>query len=803
LTTKLLMAGQQMTATQTYTGTDSNILAALGGNTESDPSTSSLPILKTPDPLPAPVFDSGLCTCMDWVQMGGLIPGATLTIKLQNPSAPLPLPTVVNAIVTQSVQWFQLASNPIDKDAVLEAHQSGLKSSPSGVTQSGPILVAPALGPPVISPEPMACETSLSFSNMQPGADLNIINGSNEWLDQTSPGPSFYLIPLAPPLQAKPSSAQQYFTRCKNPQTGENLTGPKKTFTVSAPDPKKPKVTYPLCQDVTQLMVSDVVSGEILTLTYSYTSTIKGPLSGQPLTAAAVSGRGPAPSPFPLPSKWYPPDSVPGSVTLQIVGWLCTFQSQSLSVPVVEPPRASGPPTVQQPLYDCATSVFVQDAQPGSLVQVCSGSAPPGTPISYPVVATTPNFPISLFSWSPLATGEHIFITQQGCNAYPNSSLVAVLPARPLMLPTVVGPYVLTDATSVFVNNVVPGAQVTLLLNGEPNSQVDSIQAETGPPSGTPPLIAVNVPVGGWPPLAMGDFLTAGQSLCQKSALPKPGQGGGVPVLKPVKHPEGGLNGSSNYFMYAPSTSATNPCQKLTGVSVTIEVQEDIVFDLVTPGTSGMCPGGTTIQGFGFQLNCYSLESDVPAFQQYVIALQGTELRGIINTFAFNSLGKVVPIITPTGEYQMNLVSGLGKVTIPKGYKMQIILGHDMSGNVNEVTWFVNGMSYPPSPLKIPDLLKSLGQPETDVAPIYAFTLDLVGPGCGEAVVLKSGAGLFTYSASSPLTVVNAKPGCAGPAGTLSGGGTQEHSNSSYGELPENPPNPFTQSFTVSGTTPH
>jgi hypothetical protein len=254
--------------------------------------------------------------------------------------------------------------------------------------------------------------------------------------------------------------------------------------------------------------------------------------------------------------------------------------------------------------------------------------------------------------------------------------------------------------------------------------------------------------------------------------------------------------------MYAPGTSA-NPCLELTGVSITIDVSDDIVFDSVTSATSGMCPGGTTIQGFSFQLNCYSLESDIPAFQQYVIALQGTELRGIINTFALNSAGMGVPIITPTGAYQLNLVSGLGKVTIPSGYKMQIILGNDMSGNVSKVTWVVNGTSYPPSPLKIPDLLTSLGQPDTDVAPIHAFTLDLVGPGCGEAVVLKSGAGLFTYSASSPLTVVNAMPSCPGPGGTLTPGGTQEHSNSSYGELPENPPNPFTQSFSVRGTTPH
>jgi hypothetical protein len=46
------------------------------------------------------------------------------------------------------------------------------------------------------------------------------------------------------------------------------------------------------------------------------------------------------------------------------------------------------------------------------------------------------------------------------------------------------------------VNGVVPGAQVTLFLNGLPESQVDSIQAEVGLPPGSPPLVAVDLPVG-------------------------------------------------------------------------------------------------------------------------------------------------------------------------------------------------------------------------------------------------------------------------------------------------------------------
>jgi hypothetical protein len=45
--------------------------------------------------------------------------------------------------------------------------------------------------------------------------------------------------------------------------------------------------------------------------------------------------------------------------------------------------------------------------------------------------------------------------------------------------------YVLTTATSVLVNKVIPGAQVTLFVNGHArNAPVDSIQAETAPRQG-------------------------------------------------------------------------------------------------------------------------------------------------------------------------------------------------------------------------------------------------------------------------------------------------------------------------------
>ena len=761
LTIKLSL-GQQITATQQYTGSDAKILALVNSD-PSPPSTRPVTVLDAPDPLPTPVFVSGLCTCMDWVYIDGLIPGATLKIELKNPGAPLPYPTVVNADVTQSSQWFQLAAVAIAEGAVLEAQQSigSRKSTP--LTQSNPIPIAPVLQPPVITPQPLDCQTNLGLSNTVPGADLRIRDGVTEYF-ATNPSSSYNLSPLGPLQVAAPSGeqwAQQYFTRC-NQETSKPAP-----FTVTKQAPKTPKVGYKPCADASQLSVSDVVGGEILSIAVSY-STMSGKAPLKSLGSGGVSG----PGPLPLPNGWYPADAV-GPVTLQIGALLCDTPSPGYASVTVQPPSKSIPaPTVQEPLYDCATFVFIQGANPGSLIQVFSGP-PPSPPIarSNPVVATTANFPVHL--WWRLAAGEHIFVKQQGCNADGQSkSIPVVAPPPHLSAPTVAGDYVLSTATSVLVDHVAPGAQVMLFVGGHARgAPVDSIQAETGPPPAlpAPQLIQVSLPVG-WPPLQKGEVLTAGQAFCGAPILP-PAQGRGVMVQAPESDPSGGLNGSSNYFMCVPiGPISSMQCQNLTGVAVTIEVSEDIVFgDIV----SGSGPSGV-LKGFGFQLNCYSQTT----FQQYVISLQDTELLGIINIYHITG-----GLLFPPPPTQNLLPMALPSVAIPKGYKMQIVLGYK-GENVNSVTWVVNGTS-------------TVGNiPETDATPIQTFTLDLVGPGWAEHAVLKSGAGLFTYSASSRLTVVNAMP-------CVMAGGTGEQSNSSYGKLSANPGNPFTQTFTVRGTTTH
>src|SRR5208283_4364601 len=149
--------------------------------------------------------------------------------------------------------------------------------------------------------------------------------------------------------------------------------------------------------------------------------------------------------------------------------------------------------------------------------------------------------------------------------------------------------------------------------------------------------------------------------------------------------------------------------------------------------------------GFGFQLNAYSPKNEKSAWQQYVMAVFGTEIVGAVDNW---------PV---TGNNIINDFFNLTKTTnntIPAGYKLKIILQNDNNGNVTGALYVVidnNGNTL----ANVTTTLTSIsGVNSTDLAPIVAFELNLVGPVNGESAVLSSGAGTILYSASTILTVL-------------------------------------------------
>ena len=81
---------------------------------------------------------------------------------------------------------------------------------------------------------------------------------------------------------------------------------------------------------------------------------------------------------------------------------------------------------------------------------------------------------------------------------------------------------------------------------------------------------------------------------------------------------------------------------------------------------------------------------------------------------------------------------------------------------------------------------------QSNLAPINAFEMLLVGPGGGSNAVLSSGTGTLSYTATNDLTVSQTLP-----SGLAYSGGTAETANSVYEPLSAGPASAITQTFSV------
>ncbi len=249
-----------------------------------------------------------------------------------------------------------------------------------------------------------------------------------------------------------------------------------------------------------------------------------------------------------------------------------------------------------------------------------------------------------------------------------------------------------------------------------------------------------------------------------------------------VPAPSGGLGSNSNYFLYS-------DCNPVTGLSVTVEITKDIISDI----------------GFSIQLNCYSPQNANCVWQQYVMEIQtsdGSPLKifAIVDNWPSDSLSQSLNL--PTGSDLINshgnLMLTLPGATLPAGYKFTISLEYDKDQNVNGARFLVVDNKGKATSKEI--VLESLdvnhtNPPKpitsTDLAPINAFELNLVGPVNGKNSYLSAGAGTITYTASSPLTVLSKKPACCADQNVL----TEEIANTVYGMLLAGPSQTITQSF--------
>ena len=249
-----------------------------------------------------------------------------------------------------------------------------------------------------------------------------------------------------------------------------------------------------------------------------------------------------------------------------------------------------------------------------------------------------------------------------------------------------------------------------------------------------------------------------------------------VPVA-PATPPSGGLQGPSNYILY-------NNCNRLSNVVVDISLTEDM---------TAVSDDGPT-KGFGFQLNAFSsINNSLPpnltmGWQQFFLYLNGKNLYWTVNLWDPTAKLKFV--------FSGEVLHGYPGPTLPAYTSLQISLGTDNNLNVSTAEFSV---FYPGGVLankylaNLVTIPRFPGYSAVVIAPIVAFTVNVVGPLDGESATLSTGAGIITCTQSGgPLIALPAVPACANTAAF-----TGENANTVYSTLPATAQKTMFQTFSL------
>ena len=250
-----------------------------------------------------------------------------------------------------------------------------------------------------------------------------------------------------------------------------------------------------------------------------------------------------------------------------------------------------------------------------------------------------------------------------------------------------------------------------------------------------------------------------------------------------VTRPDGGLGNRSNYFLNSGCNPNSGICVPVTGIKVIIDVTRDIVSNI----------------GFSFQLNASTPKHANVSLQQYCFNVGGsgtaTSIDYKIDNWPSKGFTSVPGDLINHGGPLLTLTQNSPGPTLPAGYQLIIELFNDSAegppGTISAVEFIVidnHGNRKTSGKIALVGLLLTPHKAgkkanDADLAPISAFTFNLIGIPTGRQSYLSSGAGTITYSAMTALTVLKEKPhACVSP-----GDITAEEANSVYGELAAGP----------------
>jgi hypothetical protein len=395
LGTTVLTQGQQVAATQSRAG-ETSVPSPFPETVGAAPSPTS--------GLPAVVFLSGLHPCVDWILMGGLIPGAT--VKIHHAGQRIGTAVADGPVVSVPISFPQTPS----VGDTLQAFQTF--TPPQGATIKGPTVESlPLQGhspgePPTPSVQsPFECDLAVLVSSLQEGASLIVKHGADELGGYPFVGSPVWAHLSQPARGADQISARQRSDTCGSASGFSPAVGVNPALKLPTP-----VIVGPICPNAPILKVRNLRPGAEVTV-----SAEKVTSSG---SAGAQVGQARAwatDCDFPLPPAWadHPQlTSNPGTLFIKVWQTNCDKGSDPTTHRVEPLSGTMGQPGMDKPV-ECARLISAKSLTPGAVVVVVSDQA--NSPqLSGPVFVTTSNMSIGMYR--TLRQHEHVQLKQTGCN---------------------------------------------------------------------------------------------------------------------------------------------------------------------------------------------------------------------------------------------------------------------------------------------------------------------------------------------------------------------------------------------------
>jgi len=457
-----LKAGIQLSPGQTITATQSQDGAT------SAPSPTPIQVQAQPPAIGAVSCASHIYECGQALSFLGAVPGATIEVSVGGQLRG-------SRVSTDGTAKILLSGPTLPTDTLV------VKQTACG--QTGPALTLPQpdkppltaqgqLPTPAIAGPVYACQEAIQIGNAVDGASMEVTQTPG------SAGSSGVFATSSETLLGKPLVAGGLLSVLQSLPGCKMQSAPSQQIAINPTSPvPPPSVLAPLCAGDVYVALEGLIPG-------AQVEIFQGGVSLG--TATCSTSR-----------QYFAVPALVRKQAIEATQSLCSNTS-ALSNPLkVKGAPALDAPVVEGQLFQCGSTVHVNNLQPGALVLVYS------TELNAPIgIARATGTEMDIKIAPLLTVGDRIYAVQQGCGQTSAQSSPASVKSLPNQgAPAIVAP-VGAGSSSVFVQNLIAGARVDVFVNN----------VFRGTAAATGPMVEVKLSE---PILSVGDQVSVRESTCE------------------------------------------------------------------------------------------------------------------------------------------------------------------------------------------------------------------------------------------------------------------------------------------------